>query len=646
MSRLLSRLKQYRRKHALAMRLIAYIVICSTVLAFIATGLQLYLEYNSAVKGIDAQFQQIKKSNIESLSRSLWEVDNETLNLQLKGLLQLPNIEYIKLTTSTDNIHEFGQIPPQPHQISNRYAINYYHDKNYQLGELQIIASKRELYTELLDKAIIILLTQTAKTFLVSIIILMIFNHLVTRHLYKMAQFSRNLTLKNIASRLSLNRQSRASDELDYVVESINSMQLKMLEDTRDIEEAKQQAVDANSAKDRFLATMSHEIRTPLNGITGMCSILQDSQLTDEQQEHAETILKCANSLLAILNNMLDLAVINIDQLDINEEAFAVNELLSQAKLLMTPLVGDKDIKIQTKIDLTPPHEYIGDAKRILQIILNLVNNAIQFTDKGSITVSLQRSSSVNGVADIHWSVTDTGMGIEQEKLQSIFQHFTQIDASAKRKIGGIGVGLAICKQLAEKMGGHIDVSSSPGKGSCFTLILQLKEAGTIDSCKHNQDSPDSTGIVAVAGQNVLVAEDNMINAIIAKKMLEKMGYNVDIAEDGVIALQQHEKNRYDLIIMDCQMTNMDGYETTERIRTMESDSSTRTPIIALTANAMTGDEEKCIAAGMDAYLTKPVDFAKLKSVIVDTPCPISSSTNMLPSNNPSKPYQQGDQVN
>ncbi len=389
--------------------------------------------------------------------------------------------------------------------------------------------------------------------------------------------------------------------------------------------EALRRAVEAAEATDRvksqFLANMSHELRTPMTGILGMLQFALDEDLPPGPQGRLETVLSSARSLLRILNDILDMAKIEAGQFSIEEKPFSLRRCITEVVDLMTPEVRRKRLDFALSAAEEMPDAFVGDQTRLRQVLLNLVGNAVKFTEEGRVAVHVTAGErTATGKREITFAVTDTGVGIPADKLQLLFRTFSQVDDSHSRSFGGIGLGLAISRKLVERMGGTIVAKSVEGEGSSFAFTIALAEARP-ESAAPPPPEPRSTAVTAPAVEGgktprLLVAEDDRATREVIGLMLKRSNYDLDFAEDGAKAVELWEEGDYDLVLMDVQMPRLDGFEATRAIREKERERGSHTPIIAMTAHAFKEDEERCIAVGMDAYVSKPIDFKNCLRVI------------------------------
>ena len=381
---------------------------------------------------------------------------------------------------------------------------------------------------------------------------------------------------------------------------------------------ARDEAVEASNAKSVFVATVSHELRTPLSGVIGTAELLLDTELAPDQREYAEIVRSSSEGLLVVINDILDYSKIEAGKLELDPGGFAVSEMIAESCASLLQVAREKGIRLEVHADPDLPGWLYGDAPRLRQVLINLLANAVKFTAEGQVTVQVSATPTTDSTR-LRVAVNDTGIGIDDATLARLFQPFTQADNSTARRYGGTGLGLTISARLIELMGGTIGATSTPGVGSefWFEVVLALTD--------HPEEHPqerfsalgerDAAGNLTDAAPLVLVAEDNPVNQMLAVRQLDKCGYRTEVVANGNEALEATAHTSYAAVLMDCQMPEMDGYDASRQIRNRER-TGEHLPIVATTAHSMSGDRDKCLAAGMDEYLSKPIRTIELRDTL------------------------------
>ncbi len=415
-------------------------------------------------------------------------------------------------------------------------------------------------------------------------------------------------------------RPRAGRSEIESLVAAVRLMRSRLSAHAQEMQSARLAAEGANSAKSRFLANMSHEIRTPLHGVLGMAELLDQTPLTALQHKYVGLLRRSGRTMLALVDDILDLSKIEANRLELEERAFDLRECVQACVDLMAPSTAHKGLALRLDAASDLDTRVMGDPLRIQQVLNNLLGNAIKFTAQGSVNVVFDAAPEL-GNAGYRISVADTGPGIAPEEIERLFQPFVQADSSTTRKHGGTGLGLAISRRTVEAMGGRLTVQSTPGQGArfCFTLALRAMPPGSEpmplrDSGLADLEAPAPAGGEAL---RVLLVEDNPVNQLYGQALLEQLGHRVEIAQDGLQAVQCVRQEAYDLILMDCQMPLLDGFDATRRIRDLEQRrGSAHMPIIAVTASAMADDRERCLAAGMDEVMCKPFSRDEMQALL------------------------------
>jgi len=385
----------------------------------------------------------------------------------------------------------------------------------------------------------------------------------------------------------------------------------------RELASARDAAIEAARIKADFLATMSHEIRTPMNGVIGMTQLLLDTPLSDEQRDYVQTIRSSGDSLVTIVNDVLDYSKIEAGRLEIERRPMDLRAIVREVVDLFGASALEKGIRLASEVAPDVPAALAGDATRVRQVLLNLVGNAVKFTERGRIEIAVRLDAAPSGDARVEIAISDTGIGIAEESVARLFQSFSQGDSSTARRFGGTGLGLAISQRLARAMGGDVKAESVVGKGSTFRFHFLARPVELPSATRAGTGTP-VRDLGASHPLRILLAEDNRVNQKVALRLLERMGYDAALAANGLEVLAALEREAFDVILMDVQMPDLDGLEATRRIRARADGPQPR--IVAMTANVMMGERDACTAAGMDDYVAKPIDRRALADALLRCP--------------------------
>jgi signal transduction histidine kinase/DNA-binding NarL/FixJ family response regulator len=624
------------RPGGLLRRLLLFILLFSLCFTVLASSVQLYIEYRREMREIDSRMELIRAGYLASLERSLWDLNQEQLNVQLRGLVDFSDVARVHLTGPDFDLVQGSPAPAGPLGIE-RFALDYQPPSGplRHLGELEVSTDLGAVYQRLYATGLTNLLWMAVFFCGLAVALSGLFYRLVTRHLKVMAEFARRIAAGQWHEPLRLDkRRSAQSDEIDTVAHALDDMRRAILSDidrretdrlalqdnrdellrrverrTASLMRAKDEAEAANLAKSRFLATMSHELRTPLNGILGMAELLRGARLAPQDGKRLDALHKAGEGLLTILNEVLYFAKLEEGTSPPEPVNFSIRQLLDEVLTLLEPKALDNDTILECRVDQRVADHHHGAEQYLRQVLSNLLANAIKFTQGADVSVDVALLAQAQGQEGQHLrvSVTDNGIGIAPVMQAKIFERFTQASEEVAQRYGGTGLGLAICKHLVEKMGGCIGVSSEVGRGSCFWFELTLQPAiGAV--------APVPTSVPGPA-LDILVVEDVALNREVAEGLLQRDGHRVWLAIDAEQALVSCAARTFDLILLDVHLPGMSGVQLCQQIRGNDG-LNRQTRILALTASVQPALVSGYLDAGMDGVLAKPLKLENLRQVL------------------------------
>jgi len=595
----------------LALRLLGWVLLYSLILSLVATGVQMIGEFDRQKTELQSSQERAVELISGSMGTNLWVMNFSEVANSLDDMRAMPSVQYARVITTTGEEFSTGQYP-EGRVISQTFPLEFNRstfDQPRRVGELTVVSSVEQIYDNVLDQALMNLLFQSIVVMLGTLGLLLIVRVTLSRHLETMADYAAKLNLDALVDPLQLRRKPpRRPDELSELEQALNKMRLQILEDTRSLrqttiksQDERDEAIRANHAKNQFLANVSHELRIPLQSVLGYANLLTDTPLDQEQREYVSTLLNASESLSAIINDLLDISSMEAGKLELEAIPFDLRETLNDLIHMLGSRAREKGLALEMRVDENLPWAMIGDPVRLRQILLNLLSNAIKFTDSGHVLISIEVLGRKEGNVRLRLAVEDTGVGINPEDIPLVYEPYVQLGQRFQRQLPGAGLGLTICRQLVDLMGGSMDLESRPGQGSTFWVELTLQAAGDAST----RIRPDSH---MVRGRKILVVDSYELSRKITLEMLSRYEVQIEAvkaAGEALTSLRQafDAGDPYHAIILDGFVPDMDSDLLCRQIRSNPQWADMR--LLILSSNPQRGDAEHFRQAGADAFLSK-----------------------------------------
>lgn len=610
-----------KKFRSLKKKLITAVLIVSSLTTAFMTAVSFYLDYQQEMDLLSKTVQQVETSALKSFEEALWNLNMSQVASLGTGVAQISEIVSLEVFSENDEV-VFSRVKqqdlPSRYLITKIYPLEYGEsDTKEEIGKLKLIYSKHIMFSKLRVKALYFFISQGLKTLLVSFILFILFHILVTKHIIFLTkyldQFRKTSKIKTIPP-----RTHHFPDETDKLADSIYQLALHVnkynQETESQLKSKSEELVKLVQFKGDFLASMSHEIRTPLNATIGFLELLEQELNTEKQSYYLNKSLTSCELLINLINQVLYLSKMEQGKMELQEQQADLNELLKKSLSIFEKMADDKNIDLIFKTEIDPSTaKVLIDAKKTSQIIINILGNAIKFTENGSVTLI----SSLSDSQKMYIEITDTGAGIPEDQLESIFEAYQQVSSQLDINPNGTGLGLAITKKILALMKGHISVSSKLGQGTTFKIEIPLKQITTEVTANKKETSTAVQPPTQLSKLDILVVDDNSVNREVFTLLLAD--HQVSSAENGKIACEMFESKTYDIVILDTQMPVMNGYEAAKKMRQIET-SLERSPayIISVSANVFSEDVQRMLEAGCDDHLPKPVRKKDLYEKIYD----------------------------